>query len=867
VVQTKNLIRIASVSVTLTMNMEMKVRSMKLLLIFFYYWELNFSLDIDKIITGSFSGIIRIFKPHRSKYQAIDLLLEQQVDGPVIQIEIGKFIPGSQDNAMAILMPRKLCVYSIYSEQVSNSRINNAESIARDENSSSNSYISVYSMIKIYEHELDRISFNFTYGPFGGTYGRDYFCVQSLDGQLAFYEQDHFTFSCFLTDSLLPGPLIYNKNTDSFITFNSCQELESYKYQILASSSNEKSIDSGGKRIQAEWSINIGEEVHDIKIARYSQSLSASQNEIIVIGDRTLFTIKESGKITSQKRLDYFPSAFCVYTQSMEKAVARHNLIIGTHNKTLMIYKDPKLVWSAGTNFIPVAVRVGKFGGIKSLIVMMDDCGNLSVNYLGTDAISNSAPIMESKEIDFVEIQEEHSKLQSLIRQAQNAGKFEPSDKLLIKVKVPIAADNESLDAEGINSIHFRKRTIVKLYLGYTGENVSLKNIDLNISVQPPFYTTKSSIHIENLQGGSRRTPFILPITIYNDSQCIPTSLKVDILAVYNAPTGELRTTKSEFLLPLSLAGDVVVQKKSSTHKITLDINRKLPPLTILFEDLLKNIDGEIIGTGNTLTFQYTNNQDATILVSKSSGRYRIQSSDFEAIWILCSELIRRLEMFYTSTTNVENSSEDPFYIDFVENLPFQQYFAKIDDHFSKRLALKESLEVLEKISHQFRSIQKRLLIRFMDKNPTSINNMDKLLDKTYLSLIEQSDIVQKCERELEISQRNLSCSTNLLLLLLKLKMRLSEKEIGALSQYLSPNVIDNGNQGWEEITQTGISYLLKTVLSTNNKEDSDAFSSATSLEMIKDTTKLKKYIALVYERISKGMSLTRIKEKQMNDR
>lgn len=127
---------------------------------------------MDKIITGSFTGFIRIFKPHRSKYQAIDLLLEQQVDGPVIQIEIGKFIPGSQDNALAVLMPRKLCVYSIYSEQVSNSRINNGDGIARDENSSSNSYISVYSIIKIYDHELDRISLNFTYGPFGGTYGK-----------------------------------------------------------------------------------------------------------------------------------------------------------------------------------------------------------------------------------------------------------------------------------------------------------------------------------------------------------------------------------------------------------------------------------------------------------------------------------------------------------------------------------------------------------------------------------------------------------------------------------------------------------------------------------------------------------------------
>jgi Bardet-Biedl syndrome 9 protein len=49
--------------------------------------------SVDKIVTGSFSGALRIYKPVRSKYSPNDLLLEQQLDQPILQLAIGKFVP------------------------------------------------------------------------------------------------------------------------------------------------------------------------------------------------------------------------------------------------------------------------------------------------------------------------------------------------------------------------------------------------------------------------------------------------------------------------------------------------------------------------------------------------------------------------------------------------------------------------------------------------------------------------------------------------------------------------------------------------------------------------------------------------------
>lgn len=54
-------------------------------------------------------------------------------------------------------------------------------------------------------------------------------CIQSMDGMLMFFEQDSYSFGRFLPGFLLPGPLVYNTRTDSFLTVSSARQLESYK--------------------------------------------------------------------------------------------------------------------------------------------------------------------------------------------------------------------------------------------------------------------------------------------------------------------------------------------------------------------------------------------------------------------------------------------------------------------------------------------------------------------------------------------------------------------------------------------------------------------------------------------------------------
>jgi len=47
---------------------------------------------LDKIIVGSYHGIVRIFHPKTPQFKAEDLMLEMQLQQPILQLKSGKFV-------------------------------------------------------------------------------------------------------------------------------------------------------------------------------------------------------------------------------------------------------------------------------------------------------------------------------------------------------------------------------------------------------------------------------------------------------------------------------------------------------------------------------------------------------------------------------------------------------------------------------------------------------------------------------------------------------------------------------------------------------------------------------------------------------
>ena len=441
-----------------------------------------------KIIIGSFSGLLRIYYPRQAQYRIEDLMIEQNLGMPILQVAAGRFVSGSNNIALAVLHPRRLTVYKVG---------------AMGGQGSSASY---YSMVKVYEHILGEggehfTAFNFCCGPFGNANtDKDFICVQSMDGQLQFFEQDHLAFIHRIDEVLIPGPLCYSPQLDAIVIATTNMNVACYKYHVLAARSSSKAGGGNDKRKDfeslhgsderrrrrsesaheddaqeiSEWSLNIGEHAHDIYIGRYSAGLAPGMLDVMVVGEHSLFCLSEQGAIRFQKRLAYDVAATIAYSRdgspsaynsgggsgniSSNSLTAEQNLIITTHTGRLLVYGKGSLLWAAKLGFTPVAVAVAQFGKISGLVVALDEKGAINVVYMGTEPPTTAVATGESEKLDFEAMEKEHQQLLKDIRVAELAqhsrekeaggssslegqASDAQTDHVLLRAQVPLAPD------------------------------------------------------------------------------------------------------------------------------------------------------------------------------------------------------------------------------------------------------------------------------------------------------------------------------------------------------------------------------------------------------------------------------------------
>ncbi|PIK59409.1 hypothetical protein BSL78_03711, partial [Apostichopus japonicus] len=182
--------------------------------------------------------------------------------------------------------------------------------------------------------------------------GKDFLCVQSLDGTVSFFEQESFAFTRFLPNFLLPGPICYIPRTDSFITVSSSWQVESYKYQVLAVAPG---CGLQGRFAEGRsWKKDNGEPVLDVTIA----PIINGSPVILVLGERSVYCLKDNGTLKFMKKLEYNP--VCFYPNA---SVSEDQLLylVGTQTGQIMVYSGVTLKWAAKLQYSPIALRVGQF--------------------------------------------------------------------------------------------------------------------------------------------------------------------------------------------------------------------------------------------------------------------------------------------------------------------------------------------------------------------------------------------------------------------------------------------------------------------------------------------------------------------------
>uniref|UniRef100_A0A8C4FC78 Bardet-Biedl syndrome 9 n=1 Tax=Dicentrarchus labrax TaxID=13489 RepID=A0A8C4FC78_DICLA len=733
----------------------------------------------DKVVVGSYMGMLRIFSPHANKSsEGVPVeaqLLEVQLHNAIIQVEVGKFVSCSELLHLAVLHPRKLSVYSV------SGTAGNVE------------HGDQYQLKLVYEHNLQRTACNMTYGTFGGVTGHHSLCIQSMDGMLMFFEQDSYSFGRFLPGFLLPGPLVYNPRTDSFLTVSSARQLESYKYETLAVATEAESrqdpdlpLKTGGKRLTPDWTFVLGEQALDLSLPSFSHSSSS----IFVLGERNLYCLRDNGQIRFMKKLEFNPSCFLPYTSVTDGTT---NLLLGNHTNMMLVYQDVTLKWAAQLPFVPVAVRVGNFPELKGVVISLSSGGHLLCSYMGTDPSFFSTPKVDAREADYEQVDAEMKKLQKFIREATRT-----QGRRLLARTDKWAQD---LTAESFKSFSVGSSTVVAFSAFLNG-----------------------------------RYP--------------PADLTGDITVSYSSPTGVPRVLQSKFSLPLALVCVQSSPAKTTKFKITVDTNQPPVDLNSIFPEFSAKSEDK---DGNSLAFQFLSGAKVTVLASKTSQRYRIQSDSFEDMWLVVKELVQRFDR------NFSKLGVKDFKKSFSGPLPLQEYFLSVDHHFQLRVSAQQYQDLLSERAVQFRAIQRRLLTRFKDKTPAPLQNLDTLLDATYSQVMALAEAAEENRALLEEAFVRLRSATHLLVLLLSLWQGLTPDQTAILEATLLPLLQDTPQLGWEESCDAAVSHLLRTCLSRSPKDQATSLAQAGGpvLGLPKDTARLKKHITLLCDRIGKGGRLT----------
>ena len=161
----------------------------------------------------------------------------------------------------------------------------------------------------------------------------------------------------------------------------------------------------------------------------------------------------------------------------------------------------------------------------------------------------------------------------------------------------------------------------------------------------------------------------------------------------------------------------------------------------------------------------------------------------------------------------------------------------------------------MNKRAHQYRMVQKRLLVRFKDRSPIPLNFLDALLQGSYTQILDLANHMTRAQADLQVASNRLSCMTHFMLLLLRLRFDLSSEDMDVLSAHLSPHIVDSPDQGWEELTDVAMMHLLRTTLS---KTEGPSSIRSDTIIMATDTQTLKKHFTIVCDRLAKGAKLTK---------
>ena len=731
------------------------------------------------ISVGSFLGNLHIYSPSFGDNTSNTLKFSKKFEEPILQTEIGNFTRANNNiDQLAILLVHKLLVIKFKDFKPG------TESIE-------------------FEHKLKRNGHNLTKARVGDK-NYDIIFVQSIDGAISIYEGENFINIVVLSEVIFPGQIGYINQKDSLVISNTAYEIECYSFNSLATLKNDKSSQTV-KQLNHAWKVNLGELSTQIQVVYNKIS---RKEEIVVLTETLLNLINSNGTLLYQKKLDFEPMCFYAYNITDENYTKNQIfdlmcLISSTYHH-IMIYKGFQLAWVAKVFDTPIYISLNNFENIQSLIVTLNDMGNLNVLYLGMDKVKNMK-LIKTKDIDPKKMVKEREKLSQIIDNYEK-GIFINDKENALKINALVHKNIFYSKERDDNKIFYKDNygkiieSMVQLEFEYGSQEAN--DIHVNIICPYNIICDEPILVIPSLGANSnKKIKKALKFRVVENYY--PTFINIDVYTSYYAVEKYDKIMKSSsisFELPLGLFikvdNEIINNLK---YSINLETDKPSIKINEIFNDLDQSFpDYDIIkNKTNSALFIYPNKTEVAVNLTKFNGVYNIESDNFECILFITNQIVCRLKDKYKDINYWIN---DKFKV--------KDYFFKVKEHYELIQRKKKLLENLEKYTSLYTNLQKNLLNKYQKKTPPKLSNIDFFLKNVYKDIANQAELVQKANNDIKLIYRDIYIWTESIIYLTKLRARLNDEEYQIFKGVLPLDNINNNENTWEDVTYYNMKNL-----------------------------------------------------------
>ncbi len=731
------------------------------------------------ISVGSFLGNLHIYSPSFGDNTSNTLKFSKKFEEPILQTEIGNFTRANNNiDQLAILLVHKLLVIKFKDFKPG------TESIE-------------------FEHKLKRNGHNLTKARVGDK-NYDIIFVQSIDGAISIYEGENFINIVVLSEVIFPGQIGYINQKDSLVISNTAYEIECYSFNSLATLKNDKSSQTV-KQLNHAWKVNLGELSTQIQVVYNKIS---RKEEIVVLTETLLNLINSNGTLLYQKKLDFEPMCFYAYNITDENYTKNQIfdlmcLISSTYHH-IMIYKGFQLAWVAKVFDTPIYISLNNFENIQSLIVTLNDMGNLNVLYLGMDKVKNMK-LIKTKDIDPKKMVKEREKLSQIIDNYEK-GIFINDKENALKINALVHKNIFYSKERDDNKIFYKDNygkiieSMVQLEFEYGSQEAN----DIHVNIICPYnIICDEPIFVIPSLGANSNKKIKKALKFRVVENYYPTFINIDVYTSYYAVEKYDKIMKSSsisFELPLGLFIKVDNEIKNNLkYSINLETDKPSIKINEIFNDLDQSFpDYDIIkNKTNSALFIYPNKTEVAVNLTKFNGVYNIESDNFECILFITNQIVCRLKDKYKDINYWIN---DKFKV--------KDYFFKVKEHYELIQKKKKLLENLEKYTSLYTNLQKNLLNKYQKKTPPKLSNIDFFLKNVYKDIANQAELVQKANNDIKLIYRDIYIWTESIIYLTKLRARLNDEEYQIFKGVLPLDNINNNENTWEDITYYNMKNL-----------------------------------------------------------